>query len=415
MESTNEVFYDSNENSLSHKETQINDTNEDQFSTADEDDQQQPQIVSTQDTIQLLILRQKIELANELRRLQFSSRSVSTNESRRVLEDFFNQHQQEQPTTSYRSNLVQNEIESLNTQQRVSTILNNSRQLLENSLRTRRNHSTPPQAPIPPPPPIVQHQPISVDRPVQQANVNVQELNNYARQFQFERRVQAMQNSIEHLRREQIIEEISELVHQQLVSQALESQFRTTLERRIGDRLRNMDTDPGRTREFIRNLTQRQTSQIERNDFSHLGIYNNQVNIDDTASTILSNHEIEMQRATATNSREIKALKSEINELKNMMKLSFELQLDIQRSFKQEISGLMSECLGLNKSSLITSRPVNEGTCLICTEASVDTVLYMCGHMCVCYACSMNLKMRNNTCPVCRAQIKDIIRTYKCN
>ena len=39
--------------------------------------------------------------------------------------------------------------------------------------------------------------------------------------------------TIENLRREQIIEEISELVHQQLVTQTLESEFRSRLEERV--------------------------------------------------------------------------------------------------------------------------------------------------------------------------------------
>ncbi|KAG7265142.1 hypothetical protein CRUP_031201, partial [Coryphaenoides rupestris] len=52
--------------------------------------------------------------------------------------------------------------------------------------------------------------------------------------------------------------------------------------------------------------------------------------------------------------------------------------------------------------------------CSICYENAVDTVIYACGHMCLCYACGLKLKkMSNACCPICRRQIKDIIKTYR--
>ncbi|XP_037110562.1 E3 ubiquitin-protein ligase NEURL1 isoform X1 [Syngnathus acus] len=52
--------------------------------------------------------------------------------------------------------------------------------------------------------------------------------------------------------------------------------------------------------------------------------------------------------------------------------------------------------------------------CSICYENTVDTVIYACGHMCLCYNCGLKLKkMSNACCPICRRQIKDIIKTYR--
>ncbi|XP_010778414.1 E3 ubiquitin-protein ligase NEURL1-like [Notothenia coriiceps] len=52
--------------------------------------------------------------------------------------------------------------------------------------------------------------------------------------------------------------------------------------------------------------------------------------------------------------------------------------------------------------------------CSICYENTVDTVIYACGHMCLCYSCGIKLKkMSNACCPICRRQIKDIIKTYR--
>ncbi|XP_035262159.1 E3 ubiquitin-protein ligase NEURL1 isoform X2 [Anguilla rostrata] len=52
--------------------------------------------------------------------------------------------------------------------------------------------------------------------------------------------------------------------------------------------------------------------------------------------------------------------------------------------------------------------------CSICYENMVDTVIYACGHMCLCYTCGLKLKkMSNACCPICRRAIKDIIKTYR--
>ncbi|XP_051778139.1 E3 ubiquitin-protein ligase NEURL1 isoform X2 [Erpetoichthys calabaricus] len=52
--------------------------------------------------------------------------------------------------------------------------------------------------------------------------------------------------------------------------------------------------------------------------------------------------------------------------------------------------------------------------CTICYENVVDTVIYACGHMCLCYTCGLKLKkMANACCPICRRAIKDIIKTYR--
>ena len=70
---------------------------------------------------------------------------------------------------------------------------------------------------------------------------------------------------------------------------------------------------------------------------------------------------------------------------------------------------------GIQIEPTVSSRPINNSNCLICLDKAVDTVLYRCGHMCVCITCGMNLQQRGSHCPVCRAPIQDIIRAYKCN
>lgn len=48
-------------------------------------------------------------------------------------------------------------------------------------------------------------------------------------------------------------------------------------------------------------------------------------------------------------SREMASLKAQVEEMKNMLKVSFDLQLDIQRAIRQEVAAAMSEKSGESK------------------------------------------------------------------
>ncbi|KAG5674642.1 hypothetical protein PVAND_004596 [Polypedilum vanderplanki] len=54
--------------------------------------------------------------------------------------------------------------------------------------------------------------------------------------------------------------------------------------------------------------------------------------------------------------------------------------------------------------------------CTICYENPIDSVLYSCGHMCMCFDCAMKHwrgGINGGACPLCRAPIRDVIRTYR--
>uniref|UniRef100_A0A3Q1GFP3 E3 ubiquitin-protein ligase NEURL1B n=1 Tax=Acanthochromis polyacanthus TaxID=80966 RepID=A0A3Q1GFP3_9TELE len=67
--------------------------------------------------------------------------------------------------------------------------------------------------------------------------------------------------------------------------------------------------------------------------------------------------------------------------------------------------------------SLTASEPPpagKNGECTICFDQEVDTVIYTCGHMCLCNDCGLKLKRQINACcPICRRPIKDVIKTYR--
>lgn len=156
----------------------------------------------------------------------------------------------------------------------------------------------------------------------------------------------------------------------------------------------------------------------------------------------------------------VRALREEVNILKNVINASFDMQLDIQRCIRQEVAAAMhrpksvgaagssssyrghvpedaSECTESTMTTDVQSdaachkeqggsqlvrsdttvneaaiQAVAQGTCTICMEASVDSLLYCCGHMCTCSMCGRQLLATGQTCPICRAPVRDVVRAF---
>jgi protein neuralized len=51
--------------------------------------------------------------------------------------------------------------------------------------------------------------------------------------------------------------------------------------------------------------------------------------------------------------------------------------------------------------------------CSVCLDKAVDCVLYTCGHLCVCYECAQDIMQSQGACPICRKEIKDIIKIFR--
>lgn len=76
-------------------------------------------------------------------------------------------------------------------------------------------------------------------------------------------------------------------------------------------------------------------------------------------------------------------------------------------------SSTLSSCQTIPSSHSTGSLNV-ESECTVCFEAPINCVLYTCGHMCMCYDCAVKQWKGQNggRCPLCRARILDVIRTY---
>lgn len=56
----------------------------------------------------------------------------------------------------------------------------------------------------------------------------------------------------------------------------------------------------------------------------------------------------------------------------------------------------------------------NVNDCVICCENKVNSVLYTCGHMCMCFECAQQYWKSDSErkCPLCRALIRDVIKIF---
>ncbi len=101
--------------------------------------------------------------------------------------------------------------------------------------------------------------------------------------------------------------------------------------------------------------------------------------------------------------------------MQQMLQLMFTMQMDMQRSLRQEVASALAN----NSTTTMNSspQPISAGHCTICLTAIADTVLYRCGHLCVCYTCGLQLQqappVNGVKCPVCRAPVEDILRVYR--
>ncbi|XP_037818960.1 protein neuralized isoform X1 [Lucilia sericata] len=73
-----------------------------------------------------------------------------------------------------------------------------------------------------------------------------------------------------------------------------------------------------------------------------------------------------------------------------------------------------NNCASVNSQKLIDHSDSAGAECTICYENQIDSVLYSCGHMCMCYDCAIEQwrGVGGGQCPLCRAVIRDVIRTY---
>ncbi|XP_028808172.1 uncharacterized protein LOC114762764 isoform X2 [Neltuma alba] len=114
-------------------------------------------------------------------------------------------------------------------------------------------------------------------------------------------------------------------------------------------------------------------------------------------------------------------LQQRMNEMQRMLEACMDMQLELQRSLKQEVSAALLNCSDDGSTRLQDPDSqddnskwecVRKGVCCICCKSNIDSLLYRCGHMCMCSKCANELLESKKKCPMCEAPVVEVIHAY---
>lgn len=229
----------------------------------------------------------------------------------------------------------------------------------------------------------------------------------------------ARYNLSEH-QRETIVADIQNLVSNQVVSTQLSGEFRGTLElhlQRRADRIsEGMDPE-----DIVEDIQRRGDTISPRQAETFV-------------NTASEPRPVASTQAIREVTRQLEDLKLQMGDLHRMMRVSFEVQQYIQRSIRQEVASAMNSFMTHNCGGpqvLATQNmavpnvtisgepmpgtitPASYGMCVVCRQNQIDSMIYRCGHMCVCQPCGYELIGQKLKCPMCRSPIVDVVKVYK--
>lgn len=177
-----------------------------------------------------------------------------------------------------------------------------------------------------------------------------------------------------------------------VVSNTLESHFREDLERLLLGRLRRPDFLPPQV------LNRNEHDMLlfgDEEDGWRNELWNDQS---------LSPEDRTLERNIDYLKRAVQVLQRDVASLKNIVNASFDIQLDIQRSIRQELAGVLHDRSASNidpkwysqtkrndNTFLVEGTSFSRGVCVICADAAADSLLYRCGHLCTCAMCGRQL------------------------
>ncbi|CAI9104948.1 OLC1v1003748C1 [Oldenlandia corymbosa var. corymbosa] len=134
-----------------------------------------------------------------------------------------------------------------------------------------------------------------------------------------------------------------------------------------------------------------------------------------------SHHQLGLQEWDVINElrMDMVRLQQRMNSMQRMLEACMDMQLELQRSVRQEVSAALNrsivsidECKYDPPQDESNWEYARKGICCMCHEHNIDSLLYRCGHMCACSRCAENLVHRKDKCPMCRAPVVEMVRAY---
>ncbi|KAJ8551936.1 hypothetical protein K7X08_028379 [Anisodus acutangulus] len=114
-------------------------------------------------------------------------------------------------------------------------------------------------------------------------------------------------------------------------------------------------------------------------------------------------------------------LHQRMNDMQRMLQTCMEMQVELQRSVRQEVSAALNRSAGSTDEDVCGDSLLNDeskwdkvrkGICCLCCNNNIDSLLYRCGHMCTCSKCAEKLVHEKAKCPMCLAPVVEVIRAF---